>query len=183
MLALLVIDMQVGLFTPDNPRFDADNVVSRINGLIQAVRLRGGAVIFVRHNGKPGEELEPGTPGWEFLPELEQRKTDSVVEKAACDSFCRTELEALLRGLGIDTLLITGCCTDFCVDTTLRAAVSLGFEVWAASDAHTTADRPHQDAAAVIRHHNWVWENLITPELPVRVTPAATLMKSLTEQS
>lgn len=48
MTALLVIDMQVGLFTEDTPRHDAEGVVRRINALGKAVRLGGGLVIFVQ---------------------------------------------------------------------------------------------------------------------------------------
>ena len=63
-------------------------------------------------------------------------------------------------------LIITGCATDFCVDTTIRAAASRNFEVVVVEDGHTTADRPHVDALSVMRHHNWVWENLIHPRSP-----------------
>ncbi|WP_022661185.1 cysteine hydrolase family protein [Paucidesulfovibrio longus] len=179
MFALLVIDMQAGLFSPQTPRFDARGVVRRINELIRAARKSATPVVFVRHAGRPGESLEPGTPGWEILPDLDRADSDPVVDKAACDAFCRTNLHAVLQGLGASRLVLAGCCTDFCVDTTLRAAASLGYEVFAASDAHTTADRPHLDAEEVIRHHNWVWEELITPESAIRVLPTAKLLPLL----
>ena len=67
---------------------------------------------------------------------------------------------------------MTGCATDFCVDTTVRAAASRDYEVVVVEDGHTTADRPHVDAVSVIRHHNWLWQNLIHPRVRIQVTPA-----------
>ena len=59
-------------------------------------------------------------------------------------------------------MLVCGWATDFCVDSTIRSAVSHDYNVVVVSDAHTLNDRPHLDAVSVIRHHNWVWSDLIT---------------------
>jgi nicotinamidase-related amidase len=169
--ALLVIDMQAGLFGADSPRHDAEGVVERINAVARAVRREGGAVIFVQHDGPPGDVFEPGREGWEMLPSLEREEGDLVVHKSACDAFYRTDLAETLRKHGATRLIVTGCATDFCVDTTVRAAASRDYDVVVVEDGHTTADRPHVDAVSVIRHHNWVWQNLIHPRLRIQVTP------------
>ena len=169
--ALLVIDMQAGLFGADSPRHDAEGVVERINAVARAVRREGGAVIFVQHDGPPGDVFEPGREGWEMLPSLEREEGDLVVHKSACDAFYRTDLAETLRKHGATRLIVTGCATDFCVDTTVRAAASRDYHVVVVEDGHTTADRPHVDAVSVIRHHNWVWQNLIHPRLRIQVTP------------
>jgi nicotinamidase-related amidase len=169
--ALLVIDMQAGLFGADTPRHDAEGVVERINALARAVRCEGGSVIFVQHDGPPGDVFEPGREGWEMLPSLEREEGDLVVHKSACDAFYRTDLAETLRKHGATRLIVTGCATDFCVDTTVRAAASRDYDVVVVEDGHTTADRPHVDAVSVIRHHNWVWQNLIHPRLRIQVTP------------
>jgi nicotinamidase-related amidase len=96
--------------------------------------------------------------------------------KRACDAFYETDLAEVLRKRGATRLLVTGCATDFCVDTTVRAAASRDYEVVVVEDGHTTADRPHVDAVAAIRHHNWVWQNLIHPRRPVEVMPAASVI-------
>ena len=62
------------------------------------------------------------------------------------------------------------------MDTTIRAAASRDYEVVVAEDGHTTADRPHVDAVSVIRHHNWLWENLIHPKVQVQVLPASRII-------
>ena len=98
-----------------------------------------------------------------------------LCQKTLNDAFAGSDLQATLQRLGVDRMLIAGWATDFCVDTTLRSAVSRNYNVVAVSDAHTLADRPHLDAASVIGHHNWVWANLITPA-SIRVAATAELL-------
>jgi nicotinamidase-related amidase len=178
MNALLVVDMQRDLFRDADARHDAQGVVSRIETLCRAMRATGGTVVFVRHAGADGW-LEPGTEGWEILPELPLSEPDLLVEKISCDSFCRSPLEAMLRERGVEHLYVVGCCTDYCIDATVRAAASLGFRLTVPSDCHTTGDKPELDAATVVRHHNRVWATMITPEEPVRVMPLADCLKEL----
>jgi nicotinamidase-related amidase len=168
-IALLVIDMQVGLFAGEPPRHDAEGTVQRINAVGKAVRGAGGIVIFIQHED---EILKVGSEAWQLLPALERSKADLAMRKKACDSFYRTELSHLLERRGIKQLIITGCATDFCVDTTVRAAASREYEEVVVKDGHTTKDRPHLDAATIIKHHNWMWANLILPEGEVKVMPA-----------
>jgi nicotinamidase-related amidase len=157
---VVVVDMQVGLHD-GGPKHDLSGVIGRINTLTAAVRRRGGAVIWIRHCSQPGDGFERGTAGWEILPELERRPGDLMVDKTLNDAFAGTNLRVTLERLGSDRVLICGWATDFCVDSTIRSAVSHGHRVVAVADAHTLADRPHLDAASVIHHHNWVWSGLI----------------------
>ncbi|WP_432737584.1 cysteine hydrolase family protein [Maridesulfovibrio sp. FT414] len=167
MRALLVIDMQRALFE-NSRRYDAQGVVRRINRLIGTARDTGVPIIFVRHCGCDGDSLEPHTPGWQILPELDYRETDLTVEKNCCDSFVNTDLLEKLTKIHAEELIITGCCTDFCVDTTVRQAASKGYTVLVASDAHTTADKPYLEAKIIIEHHNYVWSEFYSPS-PVKV--------------
>lgn len=176
MKALLVIDMQVGLFGKDTPRHDADGVVGRINALARAVRQARGIVIFVQHDGPQGDTFEPGTDGWTILPSLERQDGDVVVHKRACDAFYETDLSEILQEHHARQLIVTGCATDFCVDTTVRAAASRDYEIVVVEDGHTTADRPHIDAVSVIRHHNWLWQNLIHPKRQIMVVSARSVI-------
>ena len=177
---LLVIDMQVGTFDAPIPQHDADGVIGRINRLACALRRSGGCVIFIQHDGPAGDAFEPGSKGWQLIPELERAPEDRVVHKRACDAFYKTELKSLLDGLPTDQLLITGSATDYCVDTTVRAAASLDYRVTVVRDAHTTADRPYLGAVSIKNHHNSVWENLNLPDAKVSVTATDELLESLT---
>lgn len=174
--ALIIIDMQLGSFGPETPRHDTDGVVQRLNALAETTRAAGGVVIYVQHDGPPGDPHEPDAPGWRVLPALVRRDADLSVRKTTNDSFHDTDLDGLLRARRISKLVLTGCATDFCVDSTIRAAVSRRFEIFVPADGHTTADRPHLTAPQIIRHHNYVWADLFSPTKPVRVAPTADLL-------
>ena len=159
--ALLVVDMQVGLLKGD-AKHDLPGVIARINRLARWVRDQGGWVIFIRHCGPRGDDFEPGTSGWAFLPELRRDPTDVVIQKTLNDPFVATDLRARLNDMMPDRVLITGWATDLCVDATVRSAVSHHHNVVVVTDGHTLGDRPHLDAASVIGHHHWIWSELIT---------------------
>lgn len=177
--ALLVVDMQKALFK--TPRFNAPAVVSNINLIGEAVRRRGGHVIYVQHNGTVAEGLFPHSDGWSLLDSLTVEATDSVIEKSICDSFFATSLPELLQQLAPERVIVAGCASEFCVDTTVRSAVSHGFHVVAVADGHTTADRPHLKAEVIIEHHNWVWKNLISPKTPVSVKSTTEVLAGINQ--
>lgn len=171
MKTLLIIDMQnIWLDQPGAPCFDTARVVQRINHAASRVREEGGAVIFVQH---ADEEAIAGTEGWQTLSSLDRFSADGTVNKRACDAFADTDLAAQLEARGTTSLYISGFATEFCVDTTVRAAGSRGLCTTVLSDAHTTADRPHLDAQAIIAHHNWVWSCMDVPA-DARLTVATT---------
>jgi nicotinamidase-related amidase len=159
--ALLVVDMQAGLLNGD-PKHDLAGVVRRINQLASRVRDRSGSVIFIQHCGAAGDDFEPHTPGWALLPELQREASDLVARKNLNDPFAGTDLQARLQEISPERVLVTGWATDLCVDATVRSAVAHDHHVIAVTDGHTLSDRPHLDATQVIRHHNWVWSELIT---------------------
>ena len=168
--ALVVVDMQVGLLDGE-PKHDLAGVIQRINSLAAMVRRQGGRVVWIRHCGKAGDGFERGSKGWAFLPELDHRPDDVVVEKTLNDSFAGTVLHDTLQRQAPDRVLVVGWATDQCVDSTVRSAISRDYDVVAVSDGHTVSDRPHLAAQHVIWHHNWVWSDLLTRR-SIRVTTA-----------
>ena len=175
MTAVLVIDVQAGLFCAKPPPFEAREVVERINSVTARARAAGAAVIFIQHDGQPGgEDVVPFTEGWALHPDLEVRPGELVIRKSTCDAFYGTALEAELRSRGITRVLLMGYATDFCLDATLRSAVSKELEVIVVADAHTTSENPVVSAALVRQHHNWAWANCIARR-PVRVLNSSEL--------
>ena len=176
--ALLVIDMQLGCFAGEPPRHDAEATITHINALARAIRTNG-TVIFIQHTDA-AEGLARGSEAWQLLDSLGRSPHDRVVEKTACDAFLETGLDALLRQKGITHLVITGCATDFCVDTTVRSATAHGYTVSVASDAHTTRDRPHLAAPKIVEHHNYMWAELLLPrQARVRVASTEQLLADM----
>lgn len=70
----------------------------------------------------------------------------------------------------MDEVIVTGCATDFCVDTTVRSALAHRYKTIVPEDGHTTFDRPHLSAEKVIEHHNLIWANFISPVGPARLS-------------
>jgi len=171
---MIVVDMQAGLLMGP-PKHDLPGVITRINQLAAMVRNRSGGVIWIQHCGRPDEDFGVGEPGWSFLPEMDRRPADIVMRKVLNDPFAGTDLQAVLSDIAPDRVLVTGWATDFCVDATVRSAVSNNYDVVAVADGHTLNDRPHLDAPSVIRHHNWVWSELITHR-SMRVAKTAELL-------
>jgi nicotinamidase-related amidase len=158
---IIIVDMQVGMLD-GAPKHDLPGLIGRINALIAMVRDGGGRVIWIRHCGDAADGFERQGPGWKFLPDLVRMQDDLIVDKTLNDPFVGTSLANILTDLSPHRVVVTGWATDFCVDATVRAAVSHGHHVVAVSDGHTLSDRPHLSASAIIAHHNWVWSNLIT---------------------
>lgn len=171
--ALIVIDMQEGSFASQTPRHDAEGLVGRLNRLAERVRAAGGVVIYVQHDGPPGDPHHPDQPGWRLLPGLEAGAGDPIVRKTSCDAFLETDLEVVLKRAGIDRVILTGCATDFCVDTTVRSALARRYRTVVPTDGHTTADRPHLSARQIIEHHNAVWASFLSPVGPALLAPCA----------
>ena len=171
--ALIIIDLQEGSFTPRTARHDTAGLMGRLNRLADGVRVADGAVIFVQHDGPLGDPHHPDQPGWKLLPELDARDSDLFVRKTACDSFLGTSLEATLTSKGVKRLIVTGCATDYCVDTTVRSALARGYVTIAPADGHTTSNRPHFTAQQIIAHHNSIWADFIAPGGPATVCACA----------
>jgi nicotinamidase-related amidase len=106
---------------------------------------------------------------------LRRDASDLVAHKSLNDPFAGTDLQARLQALAANRVLIAGWATDFCVDATVRSAVAHDHHVVAVADGHTLSDRPHLEAIQVIRHHNWVWSELITRR-SIRVATTDELM-------
>src|SRR5262249_39299787 len=86
-----------------------------------------------------------------------------VVRKRTEDAFYGTKLERTLRAAGVQSLILMGYATEFCIDSTLRNAASKGFEIFVISNAHTTKDAPMLKAPVIRQYFNWTWSDLSSP--------------------
>ena len=177
--ALLVIDMQKGSFTSETPRFDSDKVVKRINLLAKIFREYDYPVIYIQHDGTKENEFIPTTTDWELLDELEVGSTDLFLNKYANDSFYRSKLSQILSELNVSELYITGCATDFCVESTIQSALVRDYLITVVSNGHTTGDRPHLKAEKVIEQYNWVWTNMIPTKGKIEVFDYDEILKMM----
>ncbi|CAJ0993424.1 hypothetical protein SODG_002081 [Sodalis praecaptivus] len=91
--------------------------------------------------------------------------------KTTANAFLNTSLRDVLLAAGVKHLLITGYASEFCVDTTVRAAAALGYDVTLVSDAHTTHYKPHASAADIIKHENATLPELASFGVSLRAVP------------
>jgi nicotinamidase-related amidase len=153
--ALLIIDVQVGLVEL-MPSEVKDSVMANIKGLLGRARSSGMDVIFVQHDGPEGHPLEVSSAGWAIEPSIAPQKGEPVIRKRASDSFFETRLDEELRERGVDHLIVAGGMTEYCIDTTCRRAITLGYDVTLVADGHLTRDNGVLSAAQIIAHHNLV---------------------------
>lgn len=151
--ALLVIDVQRGLFDDEPRPYEADAVIDRINSLTARARSASVPVIFIQHE-RPSGSLEYGSESWRLERRLVVKDGDACLRKTTPDSFLRTELGERLAQWSVEQLVICGYATEFCVDTTTRRAAALGYPVVLVADAHTTHDKSHASGAQIRMHHN-----------------------------
>ncbi|MDR0271481.1 cysteine hydrolase family protein [Paenibacillus sp.] len=152
--ALLVIDIQVGMFSESDPVYDGAALLGRINVLLHNARTSGIPVIYVQHNEGPGEQLETETVAWEIHPSIAPEPEDTIIQKFMPDSFHETSLQEVLSSRGIENLVIAGIQTDCCVNATSRRAGELGYDITVVEDAHSTWGQGEKTAAEIIAEHN-----------------------------
>lgn len=142
--AILVVDMLndfvTGALTCERGRA----IVPETARLLDAARAAGVPVIFCNDAHRPGidRELEiwgdhalVGTKGAEVIPELKLSDKDYVVSKRRYSGFFQTELDILLKELGVKTVVMTGLHAHMCVRHTSADAYCLGYDVVVAKQA------------------------------------------------
>jgi nicotinamidase-related amidase len=147
--ALLVIDLQHGIVGLQTQPYPAQSIVEKAAGLVRVFRQMNGKVIFVRvdlantrdlpvdvSHGDPNNPPPPSAS--ELVLESGGEKDDLVITKRHWSAFGGTDLERVLRESDIETVVIVGIATNFGVESTARAAASLGFAVVLPEDATTS---------------------------------------------
>jgi gluconolactonase len=170
--ALLIQDMQNDVIIEGGAFADsgapahatAQNVVANVADLAAACRAAGVPVIHIWYLVEPGagglkqnaplfqgvkesDGLVRGTWGAAPAEGLEPQDGDHVVEKMRMNGFYETRLDILLRGLGADTILITGAWTNMSIEHTARHGADAGYEVVVASDGTSTISEEWHHAA------------------------------------
>lgn len=123
--ALLVIDVQKAFFkfSPATAQLLSD-AIEYINAAIALFREQQLPILCIQHVDEE-ENLVPGEEGFDLPESLDIRPTDKHIHKTYGNSFNKTPLEGELRALGVDTVIITGFCAEYCVLSTYRGAQDL----------------------------------------------------------
>jgi nicotinamidase-related amidase len=147
--ALLVIDVQQGLFTRPTHIYNAQTLLANLNSLIDHARQQGALVVFVQHAND--SVLIKDSPTWQLHPALHPQPQDLRIIKQHGSSFEQTSLGEELNRHGIRKLAICGLVTHGCVKAGTLDALKLGYQTTLISDAHSSYSK---DAARLIIEWN-----------------------------
>ncbi|MHA2096645.1 MAG: isochorismatase family protein [Candidatus Hodarchaeales archaeon] len=166
--AIIVVDMQYGNFIGAASISQGELLLENTIKILFNGRKLSLPIIFVQNMGGKGDPDEPNKAGWEIHPKLQVSENDHIIQKATPDAFHKTQLINVLSDLNSDHLIILGLQTEYCIDTTIRRASSLGFQATLVADCHSTWDSDILSASLIINHHNQVlngfFAQLITTE-------------------
>ncbi len=108
-----------------------------------------------RAGGPPLRYTERGTAGHEIVDEVRPLPGELVVPKWRSSGFWGTSLDLLLRSNGIQTVVVTGCTTEGCVESTARDASFNDYYVVIAEDCVASDDREQHDASMLLMRHRF----------------------------
>ncbi len=134
--ALLVIDVQQGLFGKSQPIYQAEQLLDNILLLVEQAHAAGVPVFYIQHCDK--RDLAKGTSGWQLHPRLQPSKNDFYLDKEKSNSFEETKLDEILKSKGITDLIITGLVTHGCVKNGCLGAQEHGYRVTLVQDGHSS---------------------------------------------
>ncbi|MBI9108938.1 MAG: cysteine hydrolase [Spirochaetales bacterium] len=128
--ALLIIDLQKAYM----PFYLQGHVIGAVLSLREAADEAGVPVIYIRDNN---ETVKEGRPGWDFYQALAPRDNEIVIDKHTSSGFIDTDLEDILSGFSVETLVLTGISTTHCYAATLYDGLSRGYNIIVVADGHS----------------------------------------------
>jgi ureidoacrylate peracid hydrolase len=175
--ALVVVDLQNGFMAPGQPAeiANAREIVPAVNRLAHATRAAGGTVVWIQNTitqevekswsvwlgnfadddwgPRMRKAFTPGDFGHAIYPTLEVLPADLTVRKTRFSALVQgaSDLDAILKARGIDTLIIVGTATNVCCESTARDAMMLNYKVFFVSDANACrTDEEHNATLAIL---------------------------------
>jgi len=135
--ALILIDIQNDYFEGGKwPVVNMAPAADNAARLLDAARANGEMIVHVHHEmPEGGPFFVAGTEGAKINPVVAPQQGEATVLKHRPNSFLNTELEAMLREAGVESVTLCGAMSQMCIDATARAARDLGFDVTVVADA------------------------------------------------
>jgi len=185
--ALIVIDMQNAFCADDGSLAGAGldisplvEAVAPCRELLDSARQAGVPVIFTRYvyradyaDGgvairyllpqlKDVDSLAAGTKDIEIIDLLEPVDGEFVIDKNRPSAFYATNIEPILNGLDVDSLVVCGVTTNICVESTVRDASQRDYKVFVVKDATGELEQLRYDGA--IAGMAWMFAKIVEKE-------------------
>jgi len=161
-IALLVIDVQQGLFEKSTPIYKAEELLENISTLVERAHQSGVPVFYIHHSDL--KALVKGSANWQLHPRLQPLVIDQVIDKQHGNAFEDTNLDDALRSRNITSLVVTGLVTHGCVRATCLGARKLGYKVVLVKDGHSNYSK---QAVSLIEEWN---QKLSAEEIELNLT-------------
>jgi nicotinamidase-related amidase len=138
---LVVINAQKALHDPARGRRSNLSAEENILRLLAVWRKKKRPIIHVKHASEnPNSFFFRDGPGFDFIPNIEPRGKETLVEKSKASAFTGTSLEKLIRASKVEAVVLVGFTGGECIDATARQASDLGFRTIVVGDATATFD-------------------------------------------
>lgn len=138
-------------------------VIKNISRLLEFFRQAKSEMIFVRIQSltqdcreigfvhkRLGTRIPLGSKEGEIIPELAPRENEIVISKTTTSLFNSSNADTVLRNLGIKTLVMTGVNTHACVESAVRDASDLGYEVILVKDGCAAFSQERHDNSLLV---------------------------------
>ena len=152
--ALLIIDLQKGVCFGEETIYNLEELIKIVNQRILAYSRASKPIIIVQHTD---DFLLEGSESWEIIEELDHDKADYFIQKTHANSFYYTQLKNILDKHELYDLEICGAQTEFCIDTTVKVAHSLGYTLQMIQGATTTYNHAFMTAEQTIKFYESIW--------------------------
>ncbi|MDS0525400.1 cysteine hydrolase [Clostridium sp. SHJSY1] len=155
---LLVVDVQNALIG-GNP-YNKKKVIDNIKKIISVARENNTEVIYVRHDDGEGSELEKGSDGWQIYHEIAPNSNEVIIEKQYNSAFFKTGLRKYLESKSVDTIVLAGLQTEYCIDATCKSAFDLGYKIIFPEETNTTFGNEYLSGEKLYEFYNYkIWNN------------------------
>lgn len=171
-IVLLVVDVQNALIK-GHP-YNEQRVIANIRKLISTARDNKKEVLYLRHDDGKDSELEQGTDGWQIHDDISPNNSELIFEKQYNSAFHKTGLRGYLESKEIDTIILVGLQTEYCIDATCKSAFDYGYEIIIPEETNTTFGNEYLSGDKLYEFYNYkIWNkrfaNVISVEDVIKV--------------
>ncbi len=163
--AIIVIDMQTALIN-EHP-YNEESLISNIWNLLTECRNQNIPVIYIRHNGKSGDEFEAGTAGWQIYEKIAPLQDEKIIDKHFNSAFRQTGLKDYLDQIGAKNLILCGMQTEYCFDISCKVAFEFEYKITIAKGTTSTFDTTIASGKELTEYfEEKIWKNRYARVIP-----------------
>jgi nicotinamidase-related amidase len=140
--ALILIDCQMEYVTGAMPLSGIEAAMAEAGRVLARARDAEAGIIHIVHQGQAGGVFDLDGAGGQIAPQVARGDGETMIPKQLPNAFAGTSLHETLRGIGAKNLIFVGFMTHMCVNSTVRAALDLGYRSTIVSAAAATRDLP-----------------------------------------